>query len=240
MLRKRTLLKPTATGPDSNTRLLLHLDGSVVDASTYSVPVNTYGGTFVTGKFSQGFYGGYPSNNTQLPIGIGDHIMTNVMTGTFTVDMWFNWNTLDTTSYGAAFLMYFGIDMVTPGSSTWFVSVGPSSGGDTPTRTISLAQVINGMTTASISTNVSESTYSSLGWVHLAVTRDINNNVRVYIHGNNLGSVTPMTDPTGGSGSPIYGPYTMFGMGGTHIDEIRVSDNVRWTSNFTPPTAPYA
>ena len=24
------------------------------------------------------------------------------------------------------------------------------------------------------------------------------------------------------------------------IDEIRVSNNVRWTSNFTPPTAAYA
>ena len=240
MLRKRTLLKQTSTGPDSNTRLLLHLDGSVVDASTYSVPVNTYGGTFVTGKFSQGFYGGYPSSNSQLPIGIGENRMTNVTTGTFTVDMWFNWNTLDTSTYDAAYLIYFGIDMVTPDTSTWFVSIGPSSGGDTPTRTIKLQQFINGMLTAYITKDVIDSTYSSLGWVHLAITRDASNNVMVYLHGNNLGLVTPMTDPTGGSGSPIYGAYTMFGMGSTHIDEIRVSDNVRWTTNFTPPTAPYA
>ena len=240
MLRKRTLLKPTSTGPDANTRLLSHLDGSVVDASTYSIPVSTYGGTFITGKFNQGFYGGYPSNNTTLPMGIGNHLMTNVMTESFTVDMWFNWNTLDTSTYGIAYLMYFGVDMVTPGSSAWAVTIGTSSGGETPIRTITLQQVINGMVTAYIDTNVDDLTFSSLGWVHLAITRDASNNVKMYLHGNDLGLVTPMTDPTGGSGSPIYGPYTMFGVGGTYIDEIRISDNVRWTSNFTPPTAPYA
>ena len=51
MLRRRTLLKQTIVG-DLNTKLLLHFDGSVVDASPYSVPVSAEAGTsFATGRF---------------------------------------------------------------------------------------------------------------------------------------------------------------------------------------------
>ena len=51
MLRRRTLLKQTIV-VDLNTKLLLHFDGSVVDASPYSVPVSAEAGTsFAAGKF---------------------------------------------------------------------------------------------------------------------------------------------------------------------------------------------
>ena len=51
MLRRRTLLKQTIVG-DLNTKLLLHFDGSVVDASPYSVPVSAEAGTsFAAGRF---------------------------------------------------------------------------------------------------------------------------------------------------------------------------------------------
>ena len=59
MLRRRTILKAadTPTG-DLNTKLLFHFDGSVVDASPYSVPVSAEAGTsFAAGKFGQGFIG---------------------------------------------------------------------------------------------------------------------------------------------------------------------------------------
>lgn len=240
MLRKRTLLK-SASMPDINTRLLLHLDGSVSDASSYNVPVSTYGGTFVTGKFGQGFYGGYPTSNSNFPIGIGNNLMTTAMSGTFTAEMWFNWDTLDTTTYGAAYLMYFGVDMVTPGYSNWFIAIGPSSGGATPTRTLSFQQVIDGIATVYFTKTLYDSDYAG-DWCHLAVTRDINNRARVYLNGVDIvgGTVLTMNNPTGGSGSPVYGAYTLLGMGGTHIDEIRISDNVRWSSNFTRPTSAYS
>ena len=58
MLRKRTLLKQQLPASDLNTKLLLHFDGSVVDASPYSVPVSAEAGTsFAAGKFGQGFIG---------------------------------------------------------------------------------------------------------------------------------------------------------------------------------------
>ena len=137
--------------------------------------------------------------------------------------------------------MYFGIDWVTPGYSYWFVSIGPASGGAMSTRVLTLQQVIDGIGTVYFTKTLFESDHAE-DWCHLAVTRDTNNRVKVYLNGVDIvgGTVITMNNPTGGSGSPVYGAYTLFGMGGTHIDEIRISDNVRWTSNFTPPTAPYA
>ena len=68
MLRKRTLLKPTSTG-DLNTKLLLHFDGSVVDASPYSVPVSAEAGTsFAAGKFGQGFIGKNISSDEDIEV----------------------------------------------------------------------------------------------------------------------------------------------------------------------------
>ena len=68
MLRKRVLLKQIITG-DINTKLLLHFDGSVVDASPYSVPVSAEAGTsFAAGRFGQGFIGKNISSDEDIEL----------------------------------------------------------------------------------------------------------------------------------------------------------------------------
>ena len=76
MLRKRTLLKPSAAG-DVNTRLLLHLNGDVADSSIYSVSTSQRSGTtFTTGKFGQAFQGTAMQSPTDIsPITIPNNYL---------------------------------------------------------------------------------------------------------------------------------------------------------------------
>ena len=74
-------------------------------------------------------------------------------------------------------------------------------------------------------------------WVHIAVTKNATT-IKIYING----SLIAETSPTDLSGyfSAFSGTKSFIGTSTTPIDEFRVSNIVRWTSNFTPPTAPYA
>lgn len=92
--------------------------------------------------------------------------------------------------------------------------------------------------TVVISATVSLSTNT---WYHVAVTRS-GSSVRLFLNGTQVGSTA--TSSTSFSGTttqvrigalPGVGQYFVGKM-----DEIRVSKgNARWTSNFTPPSAPY-
>ena len=77
-------------------------------------------------------------------------------------------------------------------------------------------------------------------WSHVAVTRR-ENTFTLWINGASVGtasstlSITSRYVSVGGQKSQS----SYFSTG--YIDELRISKGVaRWTSNFTPPTAPYA
>lgn len=101
MLRRRTILKAaeTPTG-DLNTKLLLHFDGSVVDASPYSVPVLAEAGTsFAAGKFGQGFIGKNSSSAADpSPITTPDGYISDIIKGDFTFECWFEESTISNTA----------------------------------------------------------------------------------------------------------------------------------------------
>ena len=105
-------------------------------------------------------------------------------------------------------------------------------------------------TTGSNSFNFSTSTTISTGsWKHLAVVRDNTANViRVFIDGtecsyassNSIAPGTTIATPTvpvriGSQGGRMTPSYSYNG----YMDELRISNTARWTSNFTPPTTPY-
>lgn len=78
-------------------------------------------------------------------------------------------------------------------------------------------------------------------WHHVAVVRDENNEFRIYLDGVQGQSQT--------STQLLYqgrNTYIGKGVGGSndryfdgHIDEVRISNTVRYTANFTPSTAPF-
>lgn len=87
----------------------------------------------------------------------------------------------------------------------------------------------------------STGTLSLNTWYHLAVTRDSSNNVRAFLDGSQLGAAQNSSREmfglatTSQVGDGTYINSSLFG----NIDELRVSNIARYTSNFTPPTAAF-
>ena len=231
MLRRRTLLKQTIV-VDLNTKLLLHFDGSVVDASPYSVPVSAEAGTsFAAGKFGQGFIGkDTPSVTDPSPVSTPDGYISDIIKGDFTFECWFEESTISNTN-GATL---FSTAANTDGSKFAFV-VGISTKYNIPllTRRVSVTDGYTGSYYPVIAAGI-EAAYLS-GWCHLALTR-LGSVLRLFINGTLVGVNNSYTyDGTGNDGV-----RTHIGIDTTLIDELRISNIARWTADFTPPTAPYA
>lgn len=74
----------------------------------------------------------------------------------------------------------------------------------------------------------------NIGWHHVAVIIE-GKSMKLFIDGSLRGSYN-------GSLTTTYAPQLNVGYvspSGTKIDEFRVSNIARWTSNFTPPSSPY-
>ena len=77
-------------------------------------------------------------------------------------------------------------------------------------------------------------------WHHVAVTRNLTN-LKIFVNGENLGSFTSTVDYGVTSRQLFIGANNL----GTesfngYIDDFRITKGVaRYTSNFTPPTAPF-
>ena len=81
---------------------------------------------------------------------------------------------------------------------------------------------------------VSHTVFSN--WVHFAVTKNATT-IKIYVNGSLIAETLP-TDLSVYF-SAFSGTKSFIGTSTTPIDEFRVSNIVRWTSNFTPPTAAY-
>jgi len=77
-------------------------------------------------------------------------------------------------------------------------------------------------------------------WHHIAMAR-AGSSLRMYVNGMQVGSTFPdtknYTNQTLAIGSVVGGPQQLFN---GYIDDLRITKGVaRYTSNFTPPTAPF-
>ena len=230
MLRKRTFLQQTITG-DLNTKLLLHFDGSVVDASPYSVPVSAEAGTsFAAGKFGQGFIGKNISSVAEpSPVSTPDGYISDIIKGDFTFECWFEESTISNTN-GATLI---STAVNTDGSKFAFgVVIAPKYNFPPLSRSVTVTEGLSG-SYSPIAESVVDASYLS-GWCHLALTRQ-GSVLRLFINGTLVGWNNSYTyDGTGNDGVRTY-----IGIDTTLIDELRISNIARWTANFTPPAAPY-
>ena len=232
MLRIRTLLKQQPPAGDLNTKLLLHFDGSVVDASPYSVPVSAEAGTsFAAGKFGQGFIGKNTSSGAEpSPITTPDGYISDIIKGDFTFECWFDESTISNTA-GASLIE---TAANTDGSKFAFgVAISPKYDIPPMSRAITVMEGLSG-SFSPIAVAVIDASYLS-GWCHLALTRQ-GSVLRLFLNGTLVGVNNSYTyDGTGNDGVRTY-----IGADTTLIDELRISNIARWTTDFTPPTAPYA
>jgi len=209
----------SAVGNDDGAKLLVHMDDVWRDNSdTAPTHVITANGdpTFVAGKIDQA--GSFDGNDY---LSIPNHADFNFGTGDFTIDFWLNAPDVSTTS--------FVIGKGSSGSDRWILSVADGrflmtdESGTLVSTSIGLLQ-----------TNT---------WYHLAVVKD-SGTLTLYVDGvnqdsNTVGDLTRGGDVTIGTALSGASTYAAYFTG--YLDELRISDVARWTSDFSGslPVNPY-
>lgn len=237
MAANQQMLFSGGGGNDSFTKILLHFDGA--DASTTFTDSNLGGAahTWTAAGNAQLDTGIAPKFGTAAGLfdGTGDYISTpdhanfTLGSGPWTVDFWFN------ISGGAGTARRICGQLSAAAAENSFGA------------TLLASNVIN------YSTNDGTSNFSvtgttaitTPGWHHYAAVRT-GNTLKLFLDGVQEGGDTAMTNPTldstaswsiGRLGDLVQGDV---GLWQGSIDEFRLSVGIaRWTTNFTPPNAPY-
>lgn len=211
---------------DEYTKLLLHLDGpnggkTVIDSSTSNNSMSI-GSTSVlsTGAFKFGqssiLFDGTTNSYIQCPYS-QDFVFG---TGDFTIDFWLNCTSLS--------VMSNLVDVRQTSSVYQFVLQLHTSG----TLVFETNYVTRISTGAVITTNK---------WYHVAVVK-YQGGVRIYVNGVQYGiTYTETNSYTCRSGGLLFGKNGIHGGENYtgYMDEIRISNVARWTTEFVPPATPY-
>ncbi|WP_169725339.1 LamG domain-containing protein [Fundidesulfovibrio putealis] len=205
---------------DASTQLLIHMDQvgvSFVDSSS--------------------------NNKTILPVGnakhlacqpgdtkafVGDGTSSSIVSSQYSTD--FDFNTNQFTVEGWVYYTTSPINGFIFGSSNWSTGWGF---GLNPSNY--LAFMLNG------SWGLSSTITAPVGrWFHLAFTRDISNNIKLFLDGNIIASGANASSLTaGGTNFNIFQANTMYAPSGTTVAWTHVVNGTAlYTDNFTPPTLP--
>ena len=205
-------------GPDANTKLLLHGDGTngsttFTDSSASAHTVTPSGTISISTAQSQ--FGGASIDATAVGCilqldGSSDFA---IGTGDFTVDCWVNFSTL-TNNWQTIFEWQSGVDA--------FLGLVPSSN--------QIGWYISG------SVRITGSAVSTGTWYHVAVTRS-GTTTTLFVNGVSQGTYSGSDNITVAASQPAVSGSSFSTRG--YIDELRVSNIARWTSNFTPPSSAY-
>lgn len=208
--------------PDPNTLLMLHFDGDLKDSSLCS---NTVSGgssnSYVDGKFGKSVI---VSTNTNLN---GNNNINVRSLPDMTIE-WWEYNTAIPTSDDAGGAVIEYASRAT--SSSWNLLIGHYWNRGTG-LTYSLLLM-------SVSSYINLGTPTINTWHHYAITKN-GNNWKSYKDGVQQGGFSSSSSPSNsvisiGSRNTSIPQY----LATRRIDDLRISNVVRYTSNFTPPTKP--
>jgi len=209
-------------GIDGNTVLMLH--GDDLTDSSFNPKVITNNG--VTVSTAQSKFGGkslYFNGSSYLSLADSDD--WNFGSGDFTIDMWLF---LSSTAY---YPIIAQSDTGWGQSSIWIVHAATTN---------ILAQTSSTGSGTMVDTSTTFP-FVQNQWGHVAFVR-CGNNFYLFIDGNIVSQATSAGTIFNSSRPLTIGTFanlTNYMTG--HLDELRISKGVaRWTSNFTPPTAPYS
>ena len=223
-----------STGPDTSTGLLLHMDGTdgsqnFVDSSLQAHSVTAKGSARIS--TAQSKFGGASGlfNGAGDYLSIPDSLDWAFGTGDFTIDFWVRFNALPKSGNAQIF---FG--QVETSNKQFFGCVYNNAG------TYQLIFLVANPKIWDVNFNRNSPGLSINTWYHIALVRS-GNNWYWFQDGTQLG-----TAYSNGTAMPDSAANFLVGatdgvswFNGWH-DEFRVSKGIaRWTSNFTPPTAPY-
>ncbi len=210
-------------GPDAETRLLLHLDGDE-SGSDHAVTFN--GDPSVdagTSKWNGSLY--FDGSGDYLSISDSDD--WNFGAGDFTIDFWINWETVQDTGIGH----WEGGGIPGFDGNSWLAFY--------YSNTLSFWWSTNGT-----DYHHQDTPWSPTGstWYHIAITRD-SDLLRFFVNGTKISPDISFSDTIHDGDIDLNigaTPYYDSNYHQGYFDEIRISKGVaRWTSDFTPPTAPY-
>jgi len=216
---------------DEYTKLLLHFDSApIVDSSPRNQSLTLNGGVTITAPETQAMFGGYSGlfNGSTQFISIPDSEDWNFGSGDFTVDFWIN--------FSASISSVQAIVGQNGASSRGWSIYKPSD-----SNSLHFTYKITG---AGAYNDIAFSTSLTTGiWYHVAAVRN-GVNLDMYLNGSRIGTTHNIgSNIINNANSVLYigenvedrGYYTR-----GYIDELRISKGIaRWTSNFTPPIAPY-
>ena len=223
--RTSSFTPPTA--PLSSSGASLHIkgtDASIIDKSqsdNLKLESGTTGSTTQV-KFSntKSIYFGSP--------GVGLSTSAPVLDGAFTIEAWVYFNSFNANGWNTLF------------------SQAQASGGPAEIAAQNNNNIIN------VSFNQSGTAYtvnatwnfSTSTWYHLAIVRDSNNTVAIYVDGTALSNVVypTQTDTLFGHTADLYiGQYDIYNSYpfDGYMQDVRITKGLaRYTANFTPPSAP--
>lgn len=220
---------------DNATKLLIHsntTDGSttIVDSSVNAYTVNIFGDSHYETTNAKPSFG----TSSLAFDGTGDYLTVpgswGLGSGEFTVEFWAYHNSGTTPNT----LLGTGCFSGSSGRYGWQI------GHDALLSKVGFGYDFNGAW--AIDTRTSYST-SSATWNHYAVTRDSSNNLRVFVNGNLVSTTSTSVNIADPTDRPLYiagGGNDCSNYLNGLIDEVRiVIGEAKWTSAFTPESAPY-
>ena len=227
---------PCGGGNDSNTMLLLHFNGATTTFTDSSSLAHTMAGDGTVSQETSVYkYGGsavhFSGDGTQYIINTGFFPGTNFdfASGNFTVDGWIN---LDSSPNAGAALV--GLIYI-PDERSWAVGINGT--------TLTFYYTTNGGTDILVQKAY---TFTSGTWYHIAIVRD-GNTLRFFVNGQSIGT-SDFTGVTIFNTVTHVHPITIGRFGNYagaddsfkgYVDELRVSNVARWTSNFIPYSCEY-
>jgi preprotein translocase subunit SecG len=224
----------TVTGLDTYTKLLLHMDGTdgsqtFIDSSPQAHSITAKGNAQIDTAQSKfgGASGLFDGTNDWVQTAAND-VDFDFGSGAFTIEVWMKYNA-GSGYQGLLSLCAWG--EAAYGNAAWLLS-------------INVANHIEFVATAGsawdVNINTATTNVRDGAWHHIAVVRN-GNSWNVYVDGVSEGSAT--------SSITINAPTGRVFSAGRHdwqndmngwLDEVRISKGIAsWTSNFTPPAAPY-
>ncbi len=215
--------KAAGGGPDTDTRLLLHLDGGLTDASMYAHSMSQSGPGFsysATAKFGLALQ---TVNGSASDISTPASPNLNFGTGDFTIDFWYRFQSGQSGSQRR-----FSIGNLGGTTGIYFTIASQAGNNFFNVRRNNADQIIS-------SVNILKPVQT---WMHVAIVRSAGT-FTLFVDGvsSATGAYAGNVNSTGGC--KLWERIIDSGMTALW-DEFRISSVARWTSDFTPPNAPYA
>lgn len=210
----------SGTDGDANTLLLLHLDSNFDNSCTTPRIVTEVGGIAISATNPKFGAGSAQFDGSDDAIEINESTDWAFGSSNFTVDFWFR---VDSTTQESQVFIFGDPD----GTEGWAIDYYDN---EIHFYDLNSDVFLTSTTTFAVDT-----------WYHVAAVRN-GTSWNLYIGGTSEDSATSSIT-IDGSGDLIIGylpgsPDSAWYDG--NLDEIRLSDVARWTTNFTPPTSPYS